>query len=339
MIDVIKVLKKMKHGTIDNVYILQGTEQYFIEQFKNGLENLLKEKVNDEVFSYDLREIPVQDVVHDAETIPFFNEHKLIYVNHPIFLKPKPDKLPFVHDLSKLENLLHNPPSFTTLVIIAPYEKLDGRKKITKLMKKHSIIDCQPIKQNETRSWIGQLAKNNKITIDREAAELLETEFETNIYILKSEIEKLALFVGKNGIVTREIALQIISSSLTSNALHLVDAVLNKNLQQAIIIYKDLVKMREDPIGLIALLAFQFRTIFQVKLMREKGYPNQRIQQELKVHPYMVKLASERSVRFSNDTLKQIMGELAHTDAIIKRGQMNMEIAFEWLLYKLINVK
>src|SRR5690625_6900357 len=61
MIDVIKVVKKMKHGTIDNVYILQGTEQYFIEQFKNGLENLLKEEVNDEVFSYDLREIPVQD--------------------------------------------------------------------------------------------------------------------------------------------------------------------------------------------------------------------------------------------------------------------------------------
>src|SRR5690625_598573 len=339
MIDVLKVLQKLKQGSIENMYMLQGTEHYFIEQFKEGLEKTLKEKINDEVFSYDLREIPIQDVVHDAETIPFFNEHKLIYVNNPIFLKVKQEKLQFVHELNIFENLLNNPSTISTIVFITPYEKLDVRKKITKLMNKHTTVNCHPIKQHEIRSWIGKLAKTYHITIQQEAAVLLEAEFGTNIYFLKNEIEKLALFVGENGTVSKEIALQMISSSLTNNALQLVDAVLNKNLQQAIVIYKDLAKMREDPIGLIALLAYQFRTIFQVKLMKEKGIPNQQILQQLKAHPYVIKLASERSIRFSHNTLEKIMSELTNTDTIIKREQMNMEIAFEWLLYKLINVK
>src|SRR5690625_3790739 len=184
MLDVIKVLQKMKNGTIDNIYILHGTEQYFIEQFKHGLESALKDKVNDEVFSYDLREIPIQDVVHDAETIPFFNEHKLIYVNHPIFLKVKQERLPFEHDLSQLESLLNNPPPFSTLVIIAPYEKLDGRKKITKLIREHTVVNCQPIKQNEIKSWIIKLAKDYQITIQQDTVDLLETEISTNKYVL-----------------------------------------------------------------------------------------------------------------------------------------------------------
>lgn len=338
MKDVLKVLQKLKQGSVENIYMLHGTEHYFMEQFKQGLERTLKEKINEDIFSYDLREIPIQNVVHDAETIPFFNEHKLIYVNNPIFFKVKQEKLPLTHDLSKLEKLLTNPPSFSTIVFIAPYEKLDARKKITKLMKKHTVVNCHPIKQHEIKNWIGKLSKMYKITIQQDAVALLETEFGTNIYILKNEIEKLALYVGENGTVTEEIALQMISSSLTNNALQLVDAVLNKNLQQAIAIYKDLAKMREDPIGLIALLAFQFRTIFQVKLMKEKGIPNQHIQQQLKAHPYVIKLASERSTRFSHHTLEKIISELTNADTMIKRGQMNIDIAFEWLLYKLIYV-
>src|SRR5699024_6309817 len=122
---------------------------------------------------------------------------------------------------------------------------------------------------------------------------------QSNLYILQKELNKLAIYVGENRKVTKEIAEQMISPSNTFNALQFVDAVLKRDLQQAIRIFKELEKMNEEPIGLIALLAYQFRITFQVKLLKQKGYHLDRMKSELNVHPYVVQLALERSNIFS----------------------------------------
>src|SRR5699024_7256706 len=119
-------------------------------------------------------------------------------------------------------------------------------------------------------------------------------------------------------------------------ALQLVDAVLKRDLHDAIKIYKDLEKMNEEPIGLIALLAYQFRIIFQVKLLKEKGYNLQKIQSEVSVHPYVAKLAFQRSNAFNEARITHIIHHLTDTDAEIKRRTMEKVIAFELLLYELV---
>lgn len=158
---------------------------------------------------------------------------------------------------------------------------------------------------------------------------------QTNLQLIENEIGKLALYVGKGGEVTWEIVRDTISTSLTHNALELVDAVLNKDLHRAIIIYKDLEMMRQEPIALVALLAYQFRNILQVKILKEQGASNQAIQREIKVHPYVIKLAAERARRFSYEQLNMIITALMETDAGIKQGSMDKNIAFELLLFQL----
>lgn len=331
-----KVLQSLKKSNVAPVYVLQGTENYFIDEFRNKLNTVLKDDVNDDIITYDLTETPIQHVINDLETLPFFNERKLIYAYYPSFLRARPDKLSFTHDLEVLEAYLHRPSPFSTFVLIAPYEKLDERKRITKAVKKQSqIIDCQPINPNNTRQWIFQLAEAHGITITEEACALLEAEFQTNLQMLESELEKLALFIGPEGEITYEIAIEHIATSLTHNALELVEAVLTKDLYKAMKIYKDLEMMKEDPIGLIALLAYQFRIIYQVKILLEKGTPQQNIQRVIKAHPYVIKLASERARRFSTKQLTSIIQALTHADTEIKRGKIGKEIAFELLLFQL----
>lgn len=337
MSDINKAIQAIQSGKVDSVYLLHGTEYYFIEQFKNKLLETLKHDVDEDITTYDLQEVAIQEVLTDVETLPFFNEKKLIFANEPVFLKTKQDKLTVTHDLKSLEQYLNDPAPYSILVLVAPYEKLDERKKLTKLLKKEAVVvNCNSIKDAALRKWIQHIAGNYRIKLNEAACLRLEAEFHSNLYMMEKEIEKLALFVGEGGEVTQEIAENLISTSLNNNALQLVDAVLTKNLHEAIKIYKDLEKMKEDPIGLIALLAYQFRIIFQVKLLRKKGYPNQRIQSEVKVHPYVIKLASERSTQFSEKMLTNIMNELTNTDTTIKRGKMEKGMAFELLLYKLI---
>jgi len=193
-----------------------------------------------------------------------------------------------------------------------------------------------PVKEHELAQWIKQMANANGITLDPDVYELLEAELAGNLRMLQSELEKMALYVGENGHVTKSLAEQLVSKSVNSTALGLVDAVIAKDLNKAIRTFQDLEKLKEEPIALIGLLAFQFRTILRVKLSKAKGYTQQQMQKQLGVHPYVVKIAAAREREFSTSRLEDIMMKLAQADARMKMGEMDKKLAFELLLHDLV---
>lgn len=332
------VLQKVQQKQISSVFLLYGSESYFIQNLKKHIINNTTDGDEDENLSvYDLEEVPIQEVIADAETFPFFGERKLIIAENPTFLKGKPDKLPFEHDLDELQRYVMDPADYSVLLFIAPYEKLDERKKISKLLKKHaSVAECNPVKEQEVNKWIKKLADNLDIYIDKDAYEIIEAELGTDLYLLQNELTKLATYVGENGTVTNEIAEQLIAPTANSSSLKLVDAVIARDLHKAIAIYKDLEKKKEEPIALIGLLAFQFRMIFRTKLLRQKGYSQLQIQKQIGGHPYVIKIALNREKQFTVRKLKYIMEQLAVADSRMKQGKMEKDLAFEFLLYELI---
>ena len=86
--------------------------------------------------AYDMEEVSIGTALEDAESIPFFGDRRLVFVDRPVFLTGDKTKLKVEHDVKWLESYLTHPSESTTLVFFAPYEKLDERKKITKLLKK-----------------------------------------------------------------------------------------------------------------------------------------------------------------------------------------------------------
>lgn len=332
-----KQLDKIQKGQIASVYLIHGTEYYFIELVKAAL----KKQVDDDeaVTTYDLRETAIQDVVLDAETFPFFSDHQLIIAENPNFLDTKNNKTFVTHETEALEQYLQQPVSYTTLVLVAPYEKLDGRKKITKQLKKQSeVVACEPLTGKALQNFVIQMAKAEGIQLEQETYEQLSNTFHSDLYGLQKELNKLALYADEQSFISKEEASLIISPTNQTNALQFVDAVIQKNLTKAIAMYKDLEKMKEEPIGLIALLAYQFRIIFQVKLYMKKGYNMDKMKSVLKVHPYVTQLAVQRSKYFTEAGLSNIIQHLTETDEYIKRGKMDKSIAFEILLYNLIRV-
>lgn len=335
------VIKQVKNKQISPVYLLYGSDTYFIQNLKKHItKSVLSADEQENAASYDLEETPIQEVIADAETYPFFGEKNLIIANNPTFLKAKPDKLPFEHDLNMVQHYLENPADYSVIVFIAQYEKIDERKKISKLFKKNAAVaNCSPIKEGDVSKWITDQADQLHITIDQAAYDVLEGEISTNLYLLKNELSKLALYVGEGGTISREIAEKLISHTANSSSLRLVDAVIDRDIRKAISIYKDLEKMKEEPIALIALLAFQFRTIFRVKLLKQKGYSQFQMQKQLSAHPYVIKIAYGRESKFTVDTLKFIIDKLTTADAAMKQGKMEKSLAFELLLYDLIKAE
>lgn len=335
----VKVLENLKKKRIAPIYFIYGSENYFIEKVRTEIIRQVADEHRENLTMYNLEEIPIQEVIQDAETYPFFGERNLIIATNPVFLKSKPDKLTFEHDVETLANYIENPVDYSVVVIIAAYEKIDERKKISKTLKKYAeVANCDPIKEKDIQQWIHNMVEQHDITLDQSVYSIIENELSTNLQILEVELEKLALYAGQGGHITKEIAETLISPTPNSSALRLVDAVIEKNLHRAISIFKELEVMKEDPIALIGLLAFQFRTILSVKLLKQKGYTQFQIQKQLGLHPYVVKIAMNRERRFQVNKLEKILDEITNTDAIIKQGKVEKDLAFELLLHKIIEV-
>lgn len=335
--DYFTALKEIKQKKIQPIYLLYGTESYFIQNIVQHIKKGVAQTDDQNVSLYDLEEIPIEEVITDAETYPFFSERKLVIANHPVFLKAQPDKLAFEHNVETLETYIKQPVDYSTLILIAPYEKLDERKKIVKQLKKEvTFVECNAIKEYEITKWIEHLSKNLNIHIETDAYAVIERESSTNLFLLQNEMEKMALYVGENGVVTEQIAETLISKNLNSSAIRLVDAVIEQDLKKALSIYHDLIKMKEEPIAFIGLLAFQFRMLLRVKLLKNKGYGQQQLQKQIQAHPYVIKMALQREKRFEFEQLKEIMMALADADVKMKQGTMEKNLTFELLLYQLV---
>lgn len=320
------------------IYVLYGEERYLIEQEKEKIvrAETTKEEREFNYSTFNLEDTPVEEVVADAETLPFLGDRKLIVAENPVFLLAKPPKSEVEHDINRLLTYINDPAPYTTLVLIAPYEKVDERKKVMKeLKKKAEVKSFSAIKEWNMEEWVDKLAVELNLDLASGVKELVIQSAGTNLMVMRSEIEKLGLYADNNYIST-DIAEELLSSSLDTSGLKLVDAVINKDLGKAVSIYKELLRMNEEPIALVALLASQFRMIAQVKILKQKGYTENHMKSYIKAHPYVLKLAGQREKNFTQEKLDHILLTLARTDEYMKTGQMEKELAFEMMLYDII---
>src|SRR5699024_12877726 len=110
---------------------------------------------------------------------------------------------------------------------IAPYEKRDQRKKISKLLKRYDVTAaCNPVKVYDLNKWINALADNLIISTTPDAYDVMEAELTSDLYLLQNELTKLATYVADGGTVTKEIAEDLIAPTANSSSLRLVDAVI-----------------------------------------------------------------------------------------------------------------
>lgn len=80
--------KQIRSKKITPVYLIIGTEDYIINETKQLLiDNILEgEEVEFNYANLDLEEMPIEVVVQEAESMPFFGDKRLVMANNPLFL-------------------------------------------------------------------------------------------------------------------------------------------------------------------------------------------------------------------------------------------------------------
>ncbi|WP_066293238.1 DNA polymerase III subunit delta [Bacillus sp. FJAT-29937] len=335
---VFELWKQIKAKKFSPIFLLYGAESFLINETKQLLiSNILTEEDMDfNLSSYDLEETPIDAALEDAETLPFIGEKRLIFLHNPVFLTSEKTKEKVEHNLAKLEAYIRAPSPSSIVVFVAPYEKLDERKKLTKELKRSAaVLEAKKLNEAELKEWIKKRAAYNGVEIEDQAVEYMLTLAGTNLFLLTSEMDKLALYSGAGNRIDLQIVERLVSRSLEQNIFALVDKIVHRKIEEALRIFYDLLKQNEEPIKILSVITGQFRLIYQVKELARRGYGQQQIAGALKVHPFRVKLAAGQAQAFDEEELAQIMKLLADADFQMKTGGMNKELLIEMFLFRL----
>lgn len=329
----IKEWQTIERGEFSPVYLIIGTEAYIIQETLKRIEEnaLIADEAEFNYANFDLTETSIEVAIGEAESVPFWGDRKVVILQRPTFLTSEKDKVD--HQIKGFENYLNEPVPFTILVIVAGVDKLDARKKISKLVQKNAVvIDATAPNEQSLLRWLSE--KATALNMDYEPAAMQElmvlTNFQLSVAI--QELEKISLFVN-GGLMTIQIVEDMVVRSLEQNVFQLTEKVVNKETGKALRIYQDLIKQKEEPIKILALLISQFRLMNQVKIMKKKGYSDPEMARTLKVHPYRAKLAAQSVRNIDLIHLQTALAALAKADFELKTGRGLPGQKVEWFIF------
>ena len=330
-----KQLERIKNGQVNLVYLVQGKEPYLQELARKVfLETIVAPEDQDlNVGRFNIEEVSIQTAIQDAESVPFFGERRLVLVDNPSFFTGEKEKKSMDHQLERLQAYLENPMESSVMVFFAPYDKLDQRKKIVKLLKKVAVLlDASELTERDVKQYIQDSLRNHQYTIQEEALETLLVKTQYSLTNSMKELDKLMIASIDTKMIPLELVESLVAKTLEQNIFELGESILKKEGVKALQIYHDMLLQKEDPLKMNAILLGQFRLLLQVSYLKREGYQEPEIQKTLGVHPYRVKIALQQSRRFGLPLLERAFMQLVDTEYALKTSVGIKEMQLEWFI-------
>ncbi|MEG0014367.1 MAG: DNA polymerase III subunit delta [Cellulosilyticaceae bacterium] len=316
-------------NTIQKCYLIHGEEEWI----KNNFIKDIKAKVLDEsteLMNYNVfegKEVTVLGITDVCETLPFFSEKKIVVVkNSGLFKTGKKD------ESEKLAEWIGDIPDFVVLLFCET--EVDKRSKLYKQVKgKYALVEAgYPGDEALVKIFMQKNAN-----IGQEILRYFVQNMPPNIGYALSEFEKLLDYTHGKAISKKEID-EICVFSLEQRVFTLIKEVTHKNTTQALKIYKALIDSKESPIGILVLIARQYRVMLQVKYLLKANMPIKQIASEVGLPFFVAKETAMQVEKFSFKQLETVISMCLESDIAIKTGKMEQIKCIEMLIVNCIYI-
>lgn len=307
-----------------NFYTLYGTDKSVI---KNELNNIVKKINVTDIITYQMDITSIDQIIEDASTISMFSNKKIIILDNSTFLSSGKN----IDNTELLENYLtkYNPDTY--LIFICYTEKLDSRKKIVTLLnKKSQVIEVKKGDTNYLKTYITDILKNNNYKL--ESIDYLLSKTGSNLDNIKNELDKLMIYKSESKDINNKDIDLIVASTMEEEIFALTDAIILHNIDKSLYLMNEFLNKSYEETGLIILIANQFRFMFQVKRLLNKGKNNNEIAKILEANPYRIKFTAQKLYYYTEDMLIDYIEKIAKMDRDIKLGLINKRLALEMFI-------
>ncbi len=311
------------------IQVIYGTNIIRIEESARKMaKDFLGEIDEFSLVSLNYRETPVENLIEEAQTLPFLSDKKAIIVNDAYFLTGAKTKSDVEHNIDLFIDYLTNKNDDTLLIFKVFNEQLDKRKKITKLIQKEgAVTEVKEMTEPEIRAFIIDSLNEENMNIDDMALDMFLERTGISYSNVKSELDKVVLYADHT--ITADDVDNVVSISMEQNIFKLTELVLNGRKDEAVKLVRQLILQKEEPMQLLHLIISQFRLLYQVKLLSNEGFAQDYIAKNLRVHPYRVKLAMREVRKHRQDKLEEKMVICRNMDYKFKSSYLDRNTLFE----------
>lgn len=320
------LIEDIKNHSFKNAYLFFGEEAYLKQLYKQKMkEALLPEGDTMNLTIYEGKNADPRAIMDQADTMPFFAEHRLILVENSGFFKSaSPELADYIPRL----------PQETVLVFVE--DEVDKRGRLYKAVKsKGRIVEFARQDERSLTRWILGNVKKEQKKITENAMQLFLEKTGNDMGTIQKELEKLFCYTyGREEITVSDV--EAICTTQTANKIFdMINAVAEKKQKRALELYYDLLALKEPPMRILFLIARQFNQLLQVKEMKSHGYDAGGIAGKLGTAPFIVKNALRQSGYFSLEDLEDGVRECVELEEAVKTGRMNDQMSVELLLIRL----
>ncbi len=329
------------------LYILVGEDDYSIRQ---ALDEIKKTIGDTAALVSNTTVLEGQSLTPDqlraaCQAVPFLAEKRLVIVEGLLErfeprarpARKKSSRQAPVDEYQPFVDCVRDLPPFTELVILGTgirpgASPRNGNPLLGALSNVTKVRTFPRLSQKELVPWIEQHAISTGASISPAAANLLARFVGNDLWVMSSEVNKLALYTAGRHIEEADVR-EVVSYAREANVFAMVDAILESRIGAAQQMLQQLLREGELPAQLLVMLARQVRIIFQIREMRGRGMARAEIQSRLGLtSDYVLRKAWDQAEKYSPRRIRDVYHRLLEADISIKTGRYDGELAIDILV-------
>lgn len=198
----------------------------------------------------------------------------------------------------------------------------DRRSTLYRSLKPY-LKEFAPLTPRDLINWLVEEAQRRQTNLVPPAAGELVNRVGPNRWQLLNELEKLSLTNKKKEIGVAAVVAGVPPAQTEPEIFVLLDAIAAGKIQPALLAMEVILQSGASELYILSMLAYQFRTLLNIKNGLRRGLAGDQIAQEAKLHPYVVKKNSPAAGKYSAATLLSYLTRIMATDFAIKQGKVD----------------
>jgi DNA polymerase-3 subunit delta len=334
------------------LYVLYGRDDFSLREelarIKGELDSDGMLSSNTDVL--DGREVSPEQLMAICDTMPFLSAHRLVVVEGLLKRSDPPERprrgargarggsREALERWRGLADYAQRMPDTTTLVLVDEELSGDSNPLLKALKSAGQVREFRALRPGAVLQWILERAQNQGIDISPAAARLLADLVGNNLWVLASELAKLAAYAQGRRIEGADVR-SLVSEARQVNIFAMVDAIVERRAGVALRLLRQLKMAGAEGGYLLAMVVRQYRLIIQAREMMTAGLSTREIGQQLGIaSEFVLQKILDQAQRYSLSRLKAAYRRLLEADVGVKRGHYDEELALELLVHDLARI-
>lgn len=315
-----RMKEDIKNRSYHSVYLLYGEEDYLKRLYRDSLKNSVLDGSDEMNYAYyEGKDIDLLQIREIADTLPFFSDYRVVLLENSGLFKAAND----------LVDYLPGMPDTTIMIFVE--KEVDKRNRLYKYVSKEGLsVEMKSMSSRDMKLWVtGELRGAGK-RMKEQTIEYLLSLIDNSMIHVQNELEKLIAYAGERQEITREDVDAIASVQVTGQIFQMMDAVASGNKEKTMLLYHDLLEIRESPMSILYLLSRHFNILLQLK--ETGGTTKGEMAKSVGVPPFAVGRYLAQSKQFTRVKLREMLEQCIEMEYLFKRGRISDQIGVELLL-------